>query len=304
MKLDNISKNLLEKIASIHEIPQGAVSFRKNGKSQVLKSTENIVIEPKENGAGINIYIRSSCKGEACHIPVVVTDNGLFDLVYNDFYIEDNASVVIVAGCGVHSSGESGHDGIHTFHVGKNANVKYIENHLALGKGKNKILNPTTILKLDEGAVVEMETTQLGGVTYSNRQTKANLKKGASLSIVEKILTDRFDVAKTNFKIDMVGENSKCNIVSRSVARGESEQSFKSNLVGKNSCFGHVECDGILLDRAVINSIPQVSAKSNQATLTHEASIGKIASDQILKLMTLGLTENEAESKIIEGFLK
>ena len=304
MKLDKISQNLLQQIAGLHEIPTGAVSFRKNGKSEVVNSTANIEIFKKDNGLGIDIVIHSSCKGEACHIPVVVSEADLYDLVYNDFYIEDGAEVTIVAGCGVHSTGGAGHDGIHTFHIGKNAKVTYIENHLALGKGENKQLNPTTVLKIGENSIVEMNTTQLGGVDYSNRKTKAELKQGAVLNVTEKILTSGFNVAKTDFVVTMKGENSKCNIVSRSVARGESEQVFKSNLIGKNLCFGHVECDGILLDDAIIESCPKVCAKSNLASLSHEAAIGKIASDQIMKLMTLGLTEKEAETKIIEGFLK
>lgn len=304
MKLDNISKRLLEQIAGLHNIPDGAVSFRKNGKSEVMRSTKNIEIFKKDNGLGIDIVVHSACKGEACHIPVVVSEAELFDLVYNDFYIEDGAEVTIVAGCGVHSDNGAGHDGIHTFHIGKNVKLTYLENHLALGKGDNKTLNPTTILKIGENSIVNMNTTQLGGVDNSNRKTKAELSAGAVLNVNEKILTARFNVAKTDFVVTMKGENSKANIVSRSVAREESLQVFKSNLIGKNLCFGHVECDAIVLDGAIVESSPKVSAKSNLASLSHEAAIGKIASEQIMKLMTLGLSEKEAETKIIEGFLK
>lgn len=304
MKLDKISKDLLEKIANLHDIPTGAVSFRKDGKTQVMRSSTNIEIEKKQDGSGINVYIHSSCQHEACHIPVVITENGLFDLVYNDFYIEDGADVVIIAGCGVHSNEEAGHDGIHTFHIGKRANVVYVENHLATGKGDNKVMSPSTIIKLGEYSTMTMNTTQLGGVDYSQRKTKAVLKEGATLNVNEKVLTDRFDVAKTDFVIDMSGKDCKCNIVSRSVARGESEQVFKSTLNGKNSCFGHVECDGILLDGAKIDSVPRVSAKHREASLSHEAAIGRIAEEQIVKLMTLGLTKEEAEEKIIQGFLR
>ncbi|MBQ8615095.1 MAG: SufD family Fe-S cluster assembly protein, partial [Clostridia bacterium] len=194
--LDQISKNLLKQIANLHELPTGAVSFRKNGKGEVLRSTKNIEIKKKTNKEGIDIFVHSSCKGEACHIPVVVSENGFFDLVYNDFYIEDDAEVTIVAGCGVHSNGESGHDGIHTFHVGKNAKVTYVENHLAIGKGENKILNPTTKVILGDNSEMRMNTTQIGGVDYSNRKTEATLKAGALLEVNEKILTDRFEVAK------------------------------------------------------------------------------------------------------------
>ena len=304
MEMNNLTKNLLKQIADLHEIPSGAISFRKNGKGEVLKSTKNIEIKKKDNGEGIDIFIRSSCKGESCHIPVVVSENGFFDLVYNDFYIESGAEVTIVAGCGIHSNGESGHDGIHTFHIGKNAKVKYVENHLALGNGKNKTLNPTTKILIDEGGSMIMNTTQIGGVDYSNRITTAKLKANAFLEVNEKILTDKFNVAKTDFKVTLEGKNSRCNIISRSVAKGESEQVFKSNLIGKNSCFGRVECDAILLDNAIVISEPKISAKDKNASLSHEATVGKIAQDQLIKLMTLGLNEKQAEEKIIEGFLK
>lgn len=302
--MDNLTKNLLKQITNLHSIPNGAVSFRRNGKSEILNSTPNIEIHKKENGVGIDVVVHSTCKGEACHIPVVVSENNLFDLTYNDFYIEDGADVVIVAGCGIHSNGESGHDGIHSFYVGKNAKVKYIENHLAIGEGKNKTLNPTTKIVIDEGGEMIMNTTQIGGVDYSNRKTIVKLKRNALLEINEKILTEKFNVAKTDFKVDLIGENSRCNIISRSVAKGESEQIFKSDLVGKNMCFGRVECDAILLDEARVISVPKISAKNKNASLSHEAAVGKIAQDQLIKLMTLGLTEKQAEEKIIEGFLK
>ena len=302
--MDKITQNLLEQISNLHEIPNGAVSFRKNGKSEVVNSTANIIIEKKKDNNGIKVLVRSTCQNEACHIPVVVSENGLFDLTYNDFIIEDNANVTIVAGCGVHSNGEGGHDGIHTFKIGKNATVRYVENHYATGKGKNKTLNPVTKIVMDQGSAMEMNTTQIGGVDYSNRKTVVTLRDNATLVVKEKILTDRFNVAKTDFKVTLLGKNSKCNITSRSVAKGESEQVFKSNLIGKNLCFGHVECDAILLDNATVVGEPKVTAMDNNSSLSHEAAIGKIASEQIIKLMTLGLNEKEAEEKIIEGFLK
>jgi len=304
MALDKITKNILEQIANLHEIPNGAVSFRKNGKSEVLKSTPHIEIKKKEDKSGIDIVVHSSCQNEACHIPVVVTENGFADMVYNDFYIEDGAVVTIVAGCGVHSDNSGGHDGIHTFHVGKNAKVTYVENHFATGKGSNKTLNPTTKLVLGVGSSVIMNTTQIGGVDCSVRKTDAKLADNAYLEVNEKILTDRFNVAKTDFKVTLLGENSRCVIKSRSVAKGESEQIFKSNLVGKNACYGRVECDAILLDDAVVVSEPKISAMDKNATLTHEATVGRIAMEQLVKLMTLGLDEKQAEEKIIEVFLK
>lgn len=304
MELDNISKNLLEKIAGLHDIPNGAVSFRRNGKGEIIRSTANIEIKKKQDRPGIDIFVHSTCQHEACHIPVVVSKNDLHDLVYNDFYVEDGADVVIVAGCGVHSTGEAGHDGIHTFHIGKNAKVEYLENHIAIGTGKNKVLNPTTIVEIEENGQMIMTTNQLGGVDAANRKTFAILKDYAVLRINEKILTDNANTAVTNFKVELKGKNSACDIVSRSVAKGKSKQKFNSNLIGKNECFGHVECDAILLDKSRVDSQPKVSARSNLASLSHEAAIGKIAGEQIVKLMTLGLSEKQAEEKIIEGFLK
>ena len=304
MELDNISKALLNKIADLHEIPDGAVSFRKNGVGEIVKSTLHIRIEKKSDLSGIDVYVNSECSNEACHIPVIVTESDLHDLTYNDFYIEDNAVVTIISGCGLHSDGESSHDGIHTFHIGKNTIVNYVENHLATGLGKKLELNPITKFIIGEGSVVNVNTTQIGGVTFSKRKTKAVLEKNAILNVNEKILTSFYEVAKTDFDVVLKGENSKCNIVSRSVAKNFSEQDFKSNLTGKNSCYGRVECDAIVLDEAVVASQPKVVAKSNLAELCHEATIGRIAKDQLIKLMTLGLTEEEATNKIIEGFLK
>ena len=302
--MDKISKELFAKVSGLHEIPQGAVSFRENGKSEIMKSTANIQIEKKPSGDGINIYIRSTCKGEACHLPVIVSENGLFDMVFNDFYVEDGADVVIVAGCGVHSTTESGHDGVHVFHIGKNAKVNYVENHLATGNGAKKVMNPTTKIILGENSSMVMNTTQIGGVDFSDRKTEVEIKDNAILEVFEKVLTDRFEVAKTNFKVMLTGKDSKCLIVSKSVAKGESEQVFKSNLIGKNACNGRVECDAILLDSSRVVSEPKVSALNKDAILNHEAVIGKIAGDQLIKLMCLGLDEKQAEEKIIVGFLK
>lgn len=304
MELDNLSKSLLDKIAGLHEIPDGAVSFRKNGVDEIIKSTSHIRIEKKSDLSGINIYISSECKNEACHIPVIVTENNLHDQVYNDFYIEENANVTIVAGCGLHSDSESSHNGIHTFHVGKNAVVNYVENHIATGRGKKQELNPVTHIILGNGSVMNMDTTQIGGVTCSKRRTKAVVGKNAILNVNEKILTSYYEIAKTDFDVLLKSENSKCSIVSRSVAKNFSVQEFKSNISGKNACYGRVECDAIVLDDSVVSSQPKVVAKSSMAELYHEATIGRIAKDQLVKLMTLGLDEEEATNKIIEGFLK
>ena len=306
-RLNKIDKELLSQIADLHEIPQGSYNIRKNGQLVSRASNEDIQIVPKKNKEGIDIIVKSGIKNKSIHIPVIITKGGFKDLVYNDFYIGDNAEVTIVAGCGIHNTGkdESGHNGIHTFHVGKNSRVIYIEKHLALGSGRGgKILNPTTNVIMDTNSYLEMQTIQLGGVTYSDRKTKAKLDKNSELSIKEKILTTDNQQAKTSFVVDMAGGDCKCNVVSRSVARDNSLQEFKSKLIGKSTCFGRVECDAILLDNACVKSIPEIDARCVNATLNHEATVGKIAGEQLLKLMTLGLSQQEAEDVIIKGYLK
>lgn len=304
-KLNKIDKDLLEKIADLHKIPAGSFNIRKNGEAIERASNKDIQIVPKQDKSGIDIIVAPNVKNKSVHIPVIVTVGGFSDLVYNDFYIGENAEVLIVAGCGVHNntSEKSGHDGIHSFHLEKGCKVKYIEKHLGIGEGE-KVLNPTTYIQMEDESIFEMETIQLGGVSYSKRDTKAVLKGTAKLVVNEKILTDQKQVAKTNFKIVLKGEKSSVEVKSRSVAKDKSRQEFVSNIIGKNECFGHVECDGIMLGQARIDSVPKISAQHNMATLVHEAAIGKIAGDQLLKLQTLGLTEEEAQEEIIKGFLK
>ncbi len=306
-KLNKIDKELLQQVADLHSIPQGSYNIRKNGQLVSRESNNDIEIVSKQNKSGIDIIISKDVKNKSVHIPVIVTQSGLNDLTYNDFYIGDNAEVTIVAGCGIHNNGDqtSSHNGIHSFHIGKNARVVYIEKHLGLGKGKgDKILNPTTKIVMEENSYLEMQTVQIGGVSYSNRKTSAKLMANSELNIKESVLTTDNQVAKTTFVVDMIGENCKCNVVSRSVAKNNSIQEFKSKLVGKSACYGRVECDAILLDNARVTSIPEIDARCVDATLNHEATVGKIAGEQLLKLMTLGLTQQEAEDIIIKGYLK
>lgn len=305
-KLNKIDKELLSQIADLHSIPQGSYNIRKNGKLFGRNEDADVQIVSKSNKDGIDIIVKPNIKNKSIHIPVIITETGLDDLVYNDFYIGDNAEVTIVAGCGVHNNGttKSSHNGIHTFHIGKNARVIYIEKHLGLGKGGGKVLNPVTNIVMEQNSYLEMQTIQLGGVTYSNRNTKAKLKASSELNVKENILTTDNQVANTNFMVDLMGDDCKCNVVSRSVAKNNSTQQFKSKLIGESQCFGRVECDAILLDNAQVKSIPEIDARNVDATLNHEAVVGKIAGEQLLKLMTLGLTEQEAEDVIIKGFLK
>ncbi len=304
--MNRIDKSLLEKISALHNISLGAVNIRKNGEVVKRENSAEIEIVPKKNKSGIDVFIKPNVKNKAVHIPVIITEGGIDDLVFNDFFVGENAFVTIVAGCGIHntSSDTSRHNGIHSFHLEKGAHVRYIERHIGEGNGKGgKILNPTTKIFQKENSTLEIETLQLGGVTSSARKTIATLGKGAFLRIQENILTENDNTATTDFKVTLNGENSKVEVVSRSVAKGKSVQKFQSNLVGKACCFGRVECDGILLDEARIVSVPMIDAVSKDASLTHEASIGKIAGDELVKLMTLGLNEKEAEDVIIKGFL-
>ncbi len=306
-KLSKVDKQLLSEIADLHSIPQGSYNIRKDGKLYSRSTSEDVDIVPKKSKEGIDIVVKNGTKNKSVHIPVIISKAGLKDLVYNDFYIGDNVEITIIAGCGIHNNSTdiSEHSGIHSFHIGKNSKVVYIEKHLGLGNvNAEKILNPVTKITMEDNSYFEMQTVQLGGVTYSNRKTTAKLKMGAELNVQEKILTTDNQQAITSFVVDLVGENSKCNVVSRSVAKNNSYQEFKSKLVGKSACFGRVECDAILLDNARVKSVPEIDAQVKDATLNHEATVGKIAGEQLLKLMTLGLTEQEAEDMIIKGYLR
>ena len=305
--MNEVDKELLKEIADMHSVPQGSFNIRKNGESIARNSTKVIEIVPKKDKSGIDIIVKEGVKNKSVHIPVIITVGNLNDLVYNDFYIGKDADVLIVAGCGIHNPTDqkSQHDGIHTFHLEENCKVKYIEKHLGVGNGQgDKVLNPTTVVEMKDGSDFEMETIQLGGVSYSNRNTNAFLGNDAKLVIKEKILTSDKQKAITTFNVVLKGKNSSVEVVSRSVAKGKSRQKFVSNLKGQNECFGHVECDGIILDNAQIESVPKIVAQNINATLVHEAAIGKIAGDQLVKLQTLGLSEEEAQNQIIKGFLK
>lgn len=305
--MKQIEIELLKKIANIDKIPAGAVSFRVNGESKVITSADEIIIQKKKDKPGIDIFVSGNVKGKTLHIPVIITKSGLKDLVYNDFYIKSGADVTIVAGCGIHncSTKLSEHDGIHTFHIENGANVKYIENHVGLGKGgSERVFNPTTKVFLQENAKMLMETTQIGGVTNTNRKTFAKVGNNSSLIIKEKILTENDEVAKTNFDVKLLGKHSSVEVISRSVAKNQSCQTFKSKVYGRNECFGRVECDGIIIDHAKIVSVPEIHAEDINSNLTHEATIGKIAGDELIKLQTLGLSKTHAEEEIIAGFLR
>lgn len=305
--MDKIEKDLLKTIADIEKIPIGAYNIRENGKGVARNTTANIDIVTKQDKPGIDIIVKPNTKNESVHIPVILTQGGFNDIVYNDFYIGENADVVIVAGCGIHNSSceTAEHDGIHSFHLSKGAKVKYIEKHYGEGEGTGeKILNPQTIVNLDEGSYMEMETVQIKGVSSTIRETKANMGKDSTLVISERIMTTGKQTAKTIFHVALNGENSSVHVASRSIAQDESVQEFISNVEGNNKCFGHVECDAIIMGHAKVLSDPKIKANHIDASLIHEAAIGKMAGEQLIKLMTLGLTEREAEQQIINGFLK
>lgn len=305
--MDTIQKTLLEEVAGLHEIPAGAYNIRANGQLSGRNTTANIDIISKEDGSGIDIKIKPGTKNESVHIPVVLSQSGLTEMVYNDFYIGDDADVVIIAGCGIHNGGDgdSKHDGLHRFFVGKNAKIKYVEKHYGSGDGRGKrIMNPQTEVTMDEGSEMEMEMVQIKGVDSTKRSTVANLAAGAKLTVRERLLTHGNQDAVSAFEVNLNGEGSSANIISRSVAKEESSQVFISKLHGNAACAGHSECDSIIMDSAKISAIPEITANTPDAALIHEAAIGKIAGEQIIKLMTLGLTEAEAEAQIVNGFLK
>ena len=305
--MDEIQKNLLKEVSDLHSIPEWALNIRIDGAVALKNTTANIDIVPKKDKNGIDIYIKENTKNESVHIPVILSQSGMTELVYNDFHIGENADVTIVAGCGIHNGGshKSEHDGIHTFYIGRNAKVKYIEKHYGEGEGTGeRVLNPETIVNIEDGGYMEMETTQIKGVDSTKRVTKATLEDNATLVIKEKIMTHGSQFAETEFEVDLNGENSSTNVISRSVAKDNSRQIFLSKINGNNKCAGHTECDAIIMDNGCVKAIPEITANNIDASLIHEAAIGKIAGDQLIKLMTLGLTEKEAEEQIVSGFLK
>lgn len=305
--MDEIQKTLLEQIAGLHEVPQGAYNIRANGQGIGRNTTANIDIVTKKDVQGIDIIIKPGTKKESIHIPVLLSQSGIQEMVYNDFYIGEDCDVTIVAGCGIHNGGDkdSRHDGIHRFFVGKNSKVRYVEKHYGSGDGNGeRIMNPTTEVTLEENSYMNMEMVQIKGVDSTERMTKAVLKDNATLVVKESLMTHGKQYAKTTFDVDLDGENSGTHVVSRAVARDTSTQVFVSKVHGNNKCNGHTECDAIIMDDAKISAVPEISADHIEASLIHEAAIGKIAGEQIIKLMTLGLTEKEAETQIINGFLK
>lgn len=307
VSMDEIQKTLLMQVADLHDVPAGAYNIRANGESAGRRSTEHIEIVPKEDKPGIDIFIKPGTKKESVHIPVLMTQTGLKELVYNDFHIGEDCDVTIVAGCGIHNGGDqtSEHSGIHSFYIGKNAKVRYVEKHYGSGEGTGeRVMNPETIVDMDENSYMEMDTVQIRGVDSTDRVTRAKLGKGAQLVIREKLMTHGKQKATTNFYVDLDGEDSSTNVISRSVAKDTSEQTFYSHINGNNKCAGHSECDAIIMDNAVVRAIPEITANNIDASLIHEAAIGKIAGEQLIKLMTLGLTEAQAEEQIVNGFLK
>ncbi|WP_276953661.1 SufB/SufD family protein [Enterocloster lavalensis] len=305
--MDEIQERILMEVADLHGVPEGAYNIRANGKLASRSTTANIDITTKEDVSGIDIRIKPGTKHESVHIPVVVSESGLKDMVYNDFYIGEDCDVVIVAGCGIHNCGDQDaeHDGIHRFYVGKNAKVKYVEKHYGEGDGRGKrILNPLTEVHMEENSYVEMEMVQIKGVDSTDRVTNAELAAGAKLIVRERLLTHGTQSAVSTYVVDLNGDDASTDLVSRSVAKDQSIQTFNSKINGNAKCSGHSECDAIIMDDAKIIAVPGLTANNIDAALIHEAAIGKIAGEQIIKLMTLGLTEEEAEAQIVNGFLK
>ena len=306
-KMDAIQLRLLEEVADLHKVPEGAYNFRANSQLAGRHTTANIDIQSKPDGTGIDIRIKTGTKKESVHIPVVLSASGIKETVYSDFYIGDDCDVVIVAGCGIDNCGtqDSEHDGVHRFFLGKNSVVKYVEKHYGSGDGTGKrILNPVTELTMEENSMMEMEMVQIKGVDSTNRMSKAVLGKGARLVVHERLMTHGEQSAVSRYDVCLNGEGASADVVSRSVARDRSYQKLDLCIKGNAACNGHTECDSIIMDEGRILAVPSLEANHTDAMLVHEAAIGKIAGDQLIKLMTLGLTEKEAEEQIINGFLK
>ena len=306
-KLSQIELNMLKAIADLHKIPEGAYNIRADGVSAGRNSTEHIEIVSKTDKQGIDIIVKPGTKNESVNIPVIISKTGYEELVYNDFFIGEDCDVVIIAGCGIHNSGcnTSKHDGVHTFHVGKRSRVKYVEKHYGEGEGTGeRIMNPQTVIYLEEGAYMEMDTTQIRGIDSTKRETTVEAGPGAEIVLLEKLMTHDKQSAVSDMTIHLNGDDSRGRVISRSVAQGESRQVFHPNMEGNARCFGHVQCDTIIMGDARVSSIPAITANHVDAQLIHEAAIGRIAGDQLMKLMTLGLSPEEAEERILAGFLK
>lgn len=307
VKLDPVQKRLMQEVAGLHDIPEGAYNFRANGQLAGRNTTADIDIQSKENGSGIDIRIKDGTRNQSVHIPVVLSESGISETVYNDFYVGDDCDVLIVAGCGIDNCGtqDSEHDGIHRFFVGKNSKLRYVEKHYGSGEGTGKrILNPGTEVHLGEGSTMEMEMVQIKGVDSTCRTTSAELENNAKLVVRERLMTHGSQTAESIYKVSLNGNGSSADVVSRSVARDDSYQKLDLCINGNAECSGHTECDSIIMDRGKILAVPSLEANDVNAQLVHEAAIGKIAGEQLIKLMTLGLTEQEAEEQIINGFLK
>lgn len=307
MEIDKITQDVLAQIDDTGFKQEGAYNLRQNGYALCHGDSEHIKIKKREDGnPGINVYIDGETKGETVHIPVVISQSGMTDLVYNDFYVAEGAEVTIIAGCGIHNAGcnDSRHDGIHTFHVGKNANVTYAEKHYGEGEGTGaRILNPVTKIILEENAVFTLDTAQIKGVDSTKRETHVEVGSGAKLIVTEKLMTHDKQVAVSNMDVELNGEDGSAQIVSRSVAKGESVQTFHPRAVGNAGCHAHIQCDSIIMEKAKVSSIPEINANHIDAAIIHEAAIGRINNDQVMKLRTMGLSEEEAESVIVEAFL-
>ena len=307
--ITEIDAKLLEKIADLTGKPAGAFNIRKDMGCEARQSTEHIAIDPRADGKpGIDIHFKAGTKGETCHIPVIISQTGMSDMVYNDFYVADDCDVNIVAGCGIHNSGcdESRHDGVHTFHIGKNSKVRYAEKHFGekdAGQTGGNIMNPKTVVYLGENASMQMETVQIRGIDSTRRETDFFCEAGSEVVVTERLLTHGAQVAESDMRIELNGADAKGRVISRSVAQDDSHQVFRPVMVGNAQCFGHVQCDSIIMGQAKIESVPAITANCPDAQLIHEAAIGKIAGDQLLKLETLGLTPEEAEETILKGFL-
>ncbi|HZK83618.1 MAG TPA: SufD family Fe-S cluster assembly protein [Desulfosporosinus sp.] len=305
--LNALDKLMLEKVSNLQELPQGAFNIRKNGHGVQRNTTANIDIVTKQDKSGIDVIVKPYTKGESVHIPVIVTEENINDVVYNTFEIGEYSDVEIIAGCGIHNCGDnkSQHDGIHTFYVRKGAKVKYVEKHYGQGDGKGqRILNPKTIIEAEAGSVVELELIQIKGIDRTIRETDIKLMGDAKLVVTERLLTYLDQEAESSINVELLGTNSSAQIISRSVAQDNSKQTFYFDLAGKNKCRGHIQCDAIIMHKAVVLSTPRISAYHSEAQLVHEAAIGRIESEQLTKLMSLGFSEKEAEDAILNGFLK
>ena len=303
--MDAIEKKLLEEVADLHGIPEGAYNIRADGKLAGRNTTAHINIVTKEDKPGIDIYIAPGTKNESVHIPVIISQTGLKDMVYNDFYIGEDCDVTIVAGCGIHNCGtqESRHDGIHTFYLAKNAKLRYstIENW-----SKNMYNLNTKRALVEEGGVIEWVSGSFGshvGCLYPMSVLKGDNSKMEFTGVTFAGAGQNLD---TGAKVVHIGKNTSSYMNTRSISKSGGISTFRSSVVvqkGAKHAKSSVSCQSLMLDsESRSDTVPAMDIRTKDTAVGHEAKIGSISNEAVFYLMSRGMSEEDARALIVSGF--